>query len=312
MGFPSARGGAAVACAAAILAGLATCGPEERPATPSGTGAASAPATGTPAAAPVPDREFGRLEIAFGARLGVFAVDTGTGATVGHRADERFAYASTFKALAAAVLLDRTSAADLDEVVRYSRSDLVAYSPVTEKHVTTGMRLRDVVDAAVRYSDNTAANLILRRLGGPDGFQRELRRLGDTTTEAARYETALNEGRPGDRRDTSTPRAFATDLRAYAVDDALSPEDRDLLNGWLRRNTTGEALIRAGVPTSWTVGDKTGGGGYGTRNDIAVLWPPEGAPIVLAVMSSRDTRDAPYDDALIARATRIVVDALRP
>ncbi|MEV6367890.1 class A beta-lactamase [Micromonospora musae] len=312
MGFPSTRGAAAVACAAAILAGLAACGPKGHPATPSGAGTASAPATGAPPAVPAPDREFGRLETEFDARLGVFAVDTGTGATIGHRADERFAYASTFKALAAAVLLDRTSAADLDEVVRYSRSDLVAHSPVTEKHVTTGMRLRDVVDAAVRYSDNTAANLILRRLDGPDGFQRELRRLGDTTTEADRYETALNEGRPGDRRDTSTPRAFATDLRAYAVDDALSPEDRDVLNGWLRRNTTGDALIRAGVPAGWTVGDKTGGGGYGTRNDIAVLWPPEGAPIVLAVMSSRDTRDAPYDDALIARATRIVVDALRP
>ncbi|TDC36767.1 class A beta-lactamase [Micromonospora sp. 15K316] len=311
MVFPRIRGGAAVTCAVALLAGVAACAPDEERVTPVGTGAASSPASAPPTPAAV-DREFGRLETEFGARLGVFAVDTGSGATVRHRADERFAYASTFKALAAAVLLDRTSAAELDEVVRYSRSDLVAHSPVTEQHVATGMRLRDVADAAVRYSDNTAANLMLRRLGGPDGFERELRRLGDTTTEADRYETALNEGRPGDRRDTSTPRAFATDLRAYTVGDALSREDRDILNGWLRGNTTGDALIRAGVPAGWTVGDKTGGGGYGTRNDIAVLRPPAGAPIVLAVMSSRDAENAPYDDALIARATRIVVDALRP
>lgn len=312
MGFPSVRGGAAVTCAAMILAGLAGCGPDGEPDAPAAPGAASAPATGAPPTPPAVDREFRRLETEFDARLGVLAVDTGTGATVQHRADERFAYASTFKALAAAVLLDRTSAAELDQVVRYSRSDLVAHSPITEQHVATGMRLRDVADAAVRYSDNTAANLMLRHLGGPDGFERELRRLGDTTTEADRYETALNEGRPGDRRDTSTPRAFVTDLRAYAVGDALSQEDRDVLNGWLRKNTTGDALVRAGVPAGWTVGDKTGAGGYGTRNDLAVLWPPEGAPIVLAVMSSRDAEDAAYDDALIARATRVVVGALRP
>ncbi|MET7752192.1 class A beta-lactamase [Micromonospora sp. NPDC005367] len=312
MGFPSVRGGAAVTCAATILAGLAACGPDAEPDAPAAPGAMSAPVTGAPPTPVGVDREFRRLETEFDARLGVLAVDTGTGTTVQHRADERFAYASTFKALAAAVLLDRTSATELDQVVRYSPSDLVAHSPITEQHVATGMRLRDVADAAVRYSDNTAANLMLRHLGGPDGFERELRRLGDTSTEADRYETALNEGLPGDRRDTTTPRAFATDLRAYAVGDALSQEDRDVLNGWLRKNTTGDALVRAGVPAGWTVGDKTGGGGYGTRNDIAVLWPPEGAPIVLAVLSSRDSENAAYDDALIARATRVVVDALRP
>ncbi|SIQ78066.1 class A beta-lactamase [Micromonospora avicenniae] len=312
MGFPRVRGGAVVTCAAMILAGLTACGPDGRPDAPAASGAASAPATGAPPTPAAVDREFRRLETEFDARLGVLAVDTGTGTTVQHRADERFAYASTFKALAAAMLLDRTSATELDQVVRYSRSDLVAHSPITEQRVATGMRLRDVADAAVRYSDNTAANLMLGHLGGPDGFERELRRLGDTTTEADRYETALNEGRPGDRRDTTTPRAFATDLRAYAVGDALSQEDRDVLNGWLRKNTTGDALVRAGVPAGWTVGDKTGGGGYGTRNDIAVLWPPEGAPIVLAVMSSRDAENAAYDDALIARATRVVVGALRP
>ncbi|KAB1922203.1 class A beta-lactamase [Micromonospora noduli] len=257
-----------------------------------------------------PDQEFRRLEEQFGARLGIYAVDTGTGRTVEYRADERFAYASTWKALAAAEVLDGTTDAQLDRVVRYSARDLVAHSPITEKHVGEGMSLRALADAAVRYSDNTAGNLLLRHLGGPAGFEAKLRALGDTVTDVARYETALNEGTPGDKRDTSTARALAGDLRAYTVGVALEPADRDVLRAWLRGNTTGAALVRAGVPAGWVVGDKTGTGGYGTRNDIAVIWPPDRAPIVLAVLSSRDRKDATPDDAVIAQATRVVVAQL--
>ncbi|MFI6263851.1 class A beta-lactamase [Micromonospora sp. NPDC051006] len=309
------RVGVVVALAVLSLTPLAACdatGPSRTDSTvaPTGTATTSGPG-GTAVATPRAEQEFRRLETAFDARLGIHAVDTGTGRSVRYRADEGFAYASTFKALAVAALLDRTSTTDLDRVVRYPRADLVAHSPVTEKHVAAGMPLRDLADAAIRYSDNTAANLILRRLGGPRGFEEALRGLGDTTTKAARYETSLNEAKPGDERDTTTPRAFADDLRAYAVGTALSDEDQDLLNGWLRGNTTGDGLVRAGVPDGWVVGDKTGSGGYGTRNDIAVLWPPDGAPIVLAVMSGRSGKDATYDDALIAQATRVAVDTLR-
>jgi beta-lactamase class A len=295
--------------ATATLLALAACGPAGEADGPTPVPPTTAPAS---SASPAPDRdrEFRRLEESFDARLGVYAIDTGTGRTVAYRADERFAYASTFKALAAAAVLGRCSDAELDRVVRYSAEDLVTYSPVTERHVADGMTLRAVAEAAVRYSDNTAGNLLLRRLGGPEGFERDLRRIGDEVTDPARYETALNEARPGDRRDTSTPRALAGSLRAYAVGDALDPGDREVLNGWLRGNTTGAELIRAGVPAGWVVGDKTGSGGYGTRNDIAVLWPPGRAPIVLAVLSSRDEQDADHDDALIARATEVVLAAL--
>ncbi|MFC7549696.1 class A beta-lactamase [Plantactinospora sp. GCM10030261] len=255
-------------------------------------------------------RTFQRLEDRFDARLGIHAIDTGTGRTVQYRAEERFAYASTFKALAAAEVLDGTTDAELDKVVRYSADDLVNHSPITEQHVGAGMTLRAIADAAVRYSDNTAGNLLLSHLGGPERFEKELREIGDQVTDAARYETDLNEARPGDRRDTSTPQAMADDLRAYAVADALEPADRDILNGWLRGNTTGGELIRAGVPDGWVVGDKTGAGGYGTRNDIAVIWPPDRAPIVLAVLSSRDEKDADYDNALIAQATEAVIAML--
>ncbi|SCG50194.1 beta-lactamase class A [Micromonospora halophytica] len=265
-----------------------------------------------PTVTPVPPpAEFAALEQRYDARLGVYALDTGSGRTLAYRADERFAYASTFKALAAGALLAATSDAELDRVVRYGREDLVMHSPVTEKHVADGMTLREAADAAVRYSDNTAANLVLAELGGPAGFERALRGIGDTVTDPARTEPALNEAAPGDVRDTSTPRAMADSLQAYAIGGALSVEDQRVLLDWLKRNTTGANLIRAGVPAGWQVGDKTGAGGYGTRNDIAVLWPPDAAPIVLAVMSRRDTKDARHDDALIAEATRVTLKALR-
>ncbi|MFY1693031.1 class A beta-lactamase [Plantactinospora sp. WMMB782] len=284
---------------------LAACGPADAAEQP--THDREVPATASASADR--DREFRRLEQRYDARLGIYAIDTGTGRTVGYRADERFGYASTYKALAAAEVLDETTDAELDRVVRYSADDLVTYSPITERHVAEGMTLRAIADAAVRHSDNTAGNLLLRHLGGPRRFERELRGIGDRVTDAARYETELNEARPGDRRDTSTPRALAEDLRGYTVGDALDPADRDVLNDWLRGNTTGTELIRAGVPEGWVVGDKTGAGGYGTRNDIAVIWPPDRAPVVLAVLSSRDEQDASYDDALIAQATEIVISS---
>ncbi|MCI4066351.1 class A beta-lactamase [Micromonospora sp. R77] len=289
--------------AAVAVVSLTACSPADAAEQPVRDSATAAPAS----SAPDRDREFRQLEEKFDARLGVYAIDTGSGRAVQYRADERFAYASTFKALAAAEILDETTDAELDRVVRYSADDLVTYSPITEQHVAEGMTLRAIVDAAVRYSDNTAANLMLRRLGGPQKFEKELREIGDKVTDPARYETALNEARPGDRRDTSTPRAMAGSLRAYTVGDALEPADRDILNGWLRGNTTGGELIRAGVPDGWVVGDKTGAGGYGTRNDIAVIWPPERAPIVLAVLSTRDEKDAEYDNALIAEATKVAL-----
>ncbi|SDF47563.1 beta-lactamase class A [Blastococcus aurantiacus] len=297
------------ALAVALTALLGACASAEPAAAPTSTTTPTAPATSSASVVDVAPA-LQQLEAEFGARLGVFALDTGTGRTVEHRADERFAYASTHKALSAALVLDRTTDAELDQVVAYDADDLVAHSPVTERHAGTGLPLREVLQAAVSESDNTAANLLLARLGGPEGFQQALRDLGDDVTQADRFETQLNEATPGDERDTSTPRALATDLRAFLLGDALSEEDRALLTGWMQESTTGSALIRAGVPAGWAVADKSGAGGYGTRNDIAVLERPDGPPIVLAALSSRDAADAAYDDALVARAAEVVVDAL--
>jgi beta-lactamase class A len=257
------------------------------------------------------EREFGALEEEFDARLGVYALDTGTGREVAWRADERFAYASTVKALAAGAVLRAFGTDGIDEVVSYGEEDLVAHSPVTENFTATGMSLRDLCAAALWYSDNTAANLLLEALGGPDGLQAALADLGDDVTEVDRRETDLNEGRPGDVRDTSTPRALAADLREFLLGDALPPAERELLRRWMTTNTTGRTLIRAGLPPAWDVADKSGTAGYGGRNDIAVVWPDDGgAPLVLAVLSTRERQGAAPDDALIARAATAAAAAL--
>lgn len=257
------------------------------------------------------NRKFAQLEKKFDARLGVYAIDTGTNKTITYRPDERFAYASTYKALAAGAVLQQYSMAQLDEVIHYSKDDLVSYSPITEQHIDTGMSLKEICEAAIRYSDNTAGNLLFHKLGGPSGFEESLRQIGDHVTIANRFETELNEAIPGDLRDTSTPRALATSLKAFTLSDLLPAKKRVILANWMKGNTTGDKLIRAGAPKGWEVGDKSGAGSYGTRNDIAIVWPPNREPIIIAILSSRDTKDATYNDELIARAAKLVFKALK-
>jgi beta-lactamase class A len=257
------------------------------------------------------DPAFAGLEARFHAQLGVYALDTGTGRAATFNADERFAYCSTFKALATGILLKRDTSAQLNQVIHYTAGDLVDYSPVTARRVRTGMTLRAVMAAALDFSDNTAANLLLNQLGGPHGLTEALRRLGDTTTDADRTEPTLNDATPGDTRDTSTARALGTDLRDLVLGNVLPENRRQLLTRWLLANTTGGPYIRAGVPRGWKAGDKTGNGGWGTRNDIAIAWPPGGAPVVIVVLSHRGSANATSDDALIADATKAALASLR-
>ncbi|MBG9768740.1 beta-lactamase [Bacillus vallismortis] len=256
----------------------------------------------------ITDEKFVQLEKKFDAKLGVYAIDTGTNKTISYRSNERFAYASTYKVLAAAAVLKKNTIEKLNEVIHYSKDDLVTYSPITEKHVDTGMSLKEIAEAAIRYSDNTAGNILLQQLGGPKGFEKSLKQIGDHVTKANRFETDLNSAIPGDIRDTSTAKALATDLKAFTVDNNLTPDKRTILTDWMRGNATGDELIRAGAPIGWEVGDKSGAGSYGTRNDIAIVWPPHRAPIVVAILSNRFTEDAHYDNALIAEAAKVVLN----
>ncbi|MFE3718168.1 class A beta-lactamase [Streptomyces cyaneofuscatus] len=310
---PASRRSALAALAGAALLPLTGCTSAGSDTATDGRSGPSRSGPGpSPSASALPrtDRAFAELERTFDARLGVYAVDTGDGRTIAHRPDERFAYASTCKALLSGAVLAKKTLPQMERLVRYGQEEIISHSPITEKHVATGMTLRELCDATIRYSDNAAANLLFRELGGPRGLQDALRGLGDRVTRCDRYEVALSDAIPGDLRDTSTPRALATDLRAYTLGSALPAEKRALLVDWLKRNTTGDHTIRAGTPRGWEVGDKTGTGGYGTRNDIAIVWPPGGAaPIALAVLSRRDIKNAETDDPLIAGAAKVALGA---
>jgi len=307
---------AALPVAAVLLAG---CGGAAEDAAAGSSGTVAPPAAvspsspgGAPSGGPSAQEDLAALERQFDARLGVHALDTGSGRTVEHRADERFAAASTLKALSAAAVLDSAGTGDLDRVLTWSAGDLVPHSPVTEEHVEQGLPLREVARAAAQDSDNTAANLLLEELGGPAGLQRWLRELGDDVTRTDRAEPALNDVAPGDERDTSTPRALATNLQAVLLGDALAVEDRELLSTWPRETTLTQGLVRAGVPGGWVVEDESGAAAYGTRDVVAVVRPPGRDPLVLALLSDRRGagEDAASDDALLAAATEVVVAAL--
>jgi beta-lactamase class A len=296
---------------AAALLPLAGCAPDPTPA-PAPSSAPVRTSSPTPTPPAVRHDHLIELERKFDARLGVYAVATGTGAAIAHRADERFAFCSTFKGLAAAAVLHRHPLSHLDTVVTYTEDDLMASSAITRQHVATGMTIRQVCDAAVRYSDGTAGNLLLRDLGGPAGLTAYTRGLGDTVTRSDRFEPDITTAVPGDLRDTTSPRAIGADYQRIVLEDALEPDKRAFLRDLLERNATeaGTRRVRAGVPQGWTVADKTGTGDHGTVNDIAVVWPPDSAPLVVSIMSSKAAADAEYDQALLAEAAAYVVDAL--
>lgn len=267
-------------------------------------------------AAPSPAADqIAALERSAGGRIGVVALDTASGQRIAHRPNERFAMCSTFKLLAAAAILKATDEGkeSLDRFVSYTEKDLLAYAPVTKTHVKDGgMRLGDLCAAALQQSDNTAANLLLRDLGGPAGLTRFARTLGDEATRLDRIEPELNTARPGDERDTTTPATMCEDLRRLLATDVLSSASRRQLESWLIGNTTGDAMIRGGVPKNWQVGDKTGRGANGTTNDIAILHPPGRQPIFLAIYTVGSTVSEEARLATVAKVARIVADTFLP
>jgi beta-lactamase class A len=291
---------------------LAACGAGGRSSGRADPPPSASRSTPAPSRPPVRRARLADLERAYGARVGVYALATGTGATVVHRAGERFAFCSVFKALAAAAVLHHRSPHDLDRLITYTRADLRSTTPVTGRHLATGMTLRQLCDAAVRFSDGAAGNLLMREIGGPRKLTAYLRGLGDRTSRMDHYEPELHDVPPGDPSDTTTPEAVATDFRALLLGTALPARDRALLLDWLSRNATpvGARRIRAGLPGGWKVADKTGTGDYGRANDVAVVHPPRGEPLVLAVMTDRPGHDAEPSDALVAEATRRTVAAL--
>lgn len=248
------------------------------------------------------------LESLHGGRLGVCILDTGTGKRIGHRADERFPMCSTFKFLAAAQVLARVDRGEerLDRRIAYTKDDLVAYSPVTEKHVATGMTLAELCHATITLSDNTAGNLLLASFGGPAGLTAFARSLGDGTTRLDRWETELNEAVPGDPRDTTSPAAMLDNMRSLLLGDTLSPASHRQLADWLIATSTGDKRIRGGLPKEWRAGDKTGTSNNGVTNDIAIVWPPGRAPLLATAYYAEYPQPQEARNAVIAEVGRIV------
>lgn len=254
-----------------------------------------------------------KLEAASGGRLGVAAHDTGRGVSIVYRAEERFPFCSTFKMILIGAILAKNvrDPALLQQRVHYRQADVVHYSQVTSQQVANGMTVAELCKAAIQHSDNTAANLLIGLVGGPAAVTAFARSIGDRRFRLDRMETELNDAIPGDPRDTTTPAAMARSTQALVLGSVLPPAQRDQLQMWLKGNETGAKRIRAGLPSSWQIGDKTGTGDYGTANDLAVAWPPARKPIVIAIYYTQEVANADSKEDVIAAAARIVADALR-
>lgn len=257
------------------------------------------------------DANFAALERELNGELGVAAIDTANGRTGGYRQDQRFPLCSTFKVVLAAAVLARADVMpdSLDRRLPLPKALFVDWSPITGKHVDGELDVAQLCAATLQYSDNTAGNILLRELGGPAELTRFARTLGDQHFRLDRWETELNAATPGDKRDTTTPLAMARTLRKLLLLDGLPPARQSQLRDWMLRNTTGDTRIRAAVPAGWQVADKTGTGDYGSANDIAVIYPPGRAPIVLAIYTRQRAKNADARSDIIAQATRTALSA---
>lgn len=261
------------------------------------------------------EKPLAALERRIGGRLGVALLDTATGATAGHRADQRFGMCSTFKLPLAAVILREIDQGRLrfDQFVPYTKADFVPHTPVTGKHLADGgMTVGALAEAAQTTSDNLAANLLLQLIGGPAGLTRRLRELGDPTTRIDRIEPAMNIVLPGELHDTTTPAAMATTVARITTGDWLTPASRERLLGWMVATDTGLKRLRAGFPTGWRAGDKTGTyfapGMAGKYNDLAITWPPGRAPLIVTAFyeTARPTDELSAEEAgILAEVGRI-------
>lgn len=279
------------------------------------TGCAATPASSTPPATAAPvdlDGGLRALEETSAARIGVSAIDTGTGKTVSYRSEERFGYASSIKALLAAGFLATVPTTERERVMQWTAEDVEAagYSPFTSEHIAEGATLSRLAEAAVRESDNTAANLVFDSIGGPAGLRLILENAGDRVTRVVHEEPLLNVVVPGSDDDTTTPAAFTADLERFLTGDALTETDRSTLVEWMTGNASGDPLIRTGAPEGWTVADKSGGAGP-MRNDIAIVTPPDREPILLSILTVKIDPEADYENTTVSEAARVVLDALR-
>lgn len=259
-----------------------------------------------PAAPAPPPLNLAALEERAGGRIGVAVLDVASGRADGWRQQERFAYCSTFKLFLAAATLQRVRRGEerLDRTMPVAAGDPVGHSPVTREAVGRSLSIEDLCKAAVELSDNGAANLLVRAFGGLPAWRHWWRLIGDDTTTVDRLEPELNTALPNDPRDTCLPDQTVANLRTVFLGDLIAPEHEQWLEGWLLASPTGRNRIPAGLPAGWRVAHKTGTGN-GMVNDIGLLTPMVGSPVLLAIYYDGPERASlEAGEAVVAEATR--------
>ncbi|MBF0547666.1 MAG: class A beta-lactamase [Candidatus Riflebacteria bacterium] len=256
-------------------------------------------------------KKLAELEASSGGRIGVYAINTANDSHLQHRANERFPMGCTSKVMGVAAVLNKSmnDSSFLSQNVIYTKKDLTNWNPITEKHISTGMTVVELCAAAISYSDNTAMNLLVKKLGALEEINAFARSIhNDSFRQDNGWPEEAMSGGKNNLSDSSTPKDMAISLQRLTLTDVLAKPQREMLLSWLKGNTTGDARIRAGVPKGWTVGDKTGTCfNYGTANDIGIIWPPQFAPIVVAIYYTSDKKDAKKREDIIASVTSLLI-----
>jgi beta-lactamase class A len=253
------------------------------------------------------------LEAEIGGRIGLAVLNMGNAGRLSHRAGERFAMCSTFKLMLAAVVLSRVDAGalGLEQPVSFTRSDLLPHSPLADSHPEGGIvPLSTMLESMLEASDNTAANRLLSHIGGPAGYTAYLRGIGDLHTRLDRIELDLNSNLPDDPRDTTTPHAMLEDMRHVLLGDKLSSASRNRLLQWMHNSQTGLDRLRAHLPAGWQAGDKTGTGVRSAVNDIAIFYPPNRPPILVACYMSDSSAPIETLNAAHARIGSLIASTV--
>ncbi len=254
------------------------------------------------------------LETSSGGKIGLVAINTDNNQMIRYRADERFPMGCTSKMVGVAAILKKSMSNNkfLQERIYYQKSDLTSNSPITEKHLTDGMTIEELCAASISYSDNAAMNFLAKKLGGPEGINSFARSIGDAEFKLDHDWPKEGYGNLQNGEDSTTAAAMANSLQKIVLGEVLTNPQREKLQNWMKANVTGNNRIRAGVPKGWSVADKTGTGfAYGTTNDIAIIWPPKKAPVVITVFYSSTKKENPKREDVLASATRIVLESFK-
>jgi beta-lactamase class A len=257
------------------------------------------------------EKELANLEASSGGRIGIYAINTANGENVQYRAKERFPMGCTSKVMGVATILNKSmkDGSLLSQTVRFNKSDLAEWSPITEKYYSTGMTVEQLCAASISYSDNTAMNLLVNKMGGLDQMNEFARSIHNKSfrQDHAWPEEAASGGKKN-VYDSATPKAMAESLQELTFSNTLADPQRTLLLTWLKANTTGGNRIKAGVPKEWVVADKTGtGSAYGTTNDLGIIWPPKCAPIIMGVYYTSNDKNAAKREDVVASVTRLLI-----